>query len=109
MLIAIVVLEITYEGEYKGGGTHIDGAHTHLIFNLSSCHPLLLLLNVILCGKFLLKKLLANNFYISYDDDKVVCNASQKRSRNLNLACLPPSYTHCKPTNKSDYVFKFIR
>jgi hypothetical protein len=50
MLIAIMTLEIVYEGEYKGGGTRTNGAHTHLIFNLSSCHPLLLQ-DVILRGE----------------------------------------------------------
>jgi hypothetical protein len=50
MLITIMTLEIVYEGEYKGGGTRTDGAHTHLIFNLSSCHPLLLQ-DVILRGE----------------------------------------------------------
>jgi hypothetical protein len=107
MLVAAVIPEFAYERQYKGGGTHTDGAHTYLIFNLSSCHPLLLPQDVILCGKLLLKKLSAGTFSVSDDDDRVVCSASQKRSRNLSPACFPTSYTHCKPTDKSDQVLKF--
>jgi hypothetical protein len=76
MLVVAMIPKITYEGEYKGGGTHIDGAHTHLIFNLSYCHPLLLLQDVILCGKTAQKALSYHFFLIFYDDDKVACSAS---------------------------------